>query len=75
MDQGNEVVLAAIRQCEVSSTHRKLDIHYYTRAGPIDVVDISTVQALVGRVKDIERWAIVDRSGSLARAEFCIDEE
>jgi len=31
-------------------------------------VDVSSIQCLVGRVKDGNQWAIVDRSGSLARA-------
>lgn len=45
-----------------------LDIHYYTRDGPIEVVDITTIQRLVGRIRDRDRWAIIDRSGSLSRA-------
>ncbi|KAI4520294.1 hypothetical protein K525DRAFT_203997 [Schizophyllum commune Loenen D] len=74
IDQGNEVVLAAIRECANPTDHKLLDIHYYTTEGRLDIVDMKTVQALVGRIWDIDRWAIVDRSGSLARAVFCIDD-
>lgn len=64
------VVLAIIRSCKVEEDHPKLDIHYYSEDGALDVVDISTVQCLVGRVFDRGRWAIFDRSGSLSRAVY-----
>ncbi|TRM55775.1 hypothetical protein BD626DRAFT_415516 [Schizophyllum amplum] len=71
-DLGNEpeIVLASIRSCPVTETHNVLDIHYYENQGELDTVDITSIQALVGRVRDIDRWAIVDRSGTLARAVF-----
>ncbi|KAI4293859.1 hypothetical protein K525DRAFT_213980 [Schizophyllum commune Loenen D] len=72
LELGNntEIVLAAIRSCKIRRSHKVLDIHYYKRNGELDVIDISSIQALVGRVKDADEWAIVDRSGSLARAVF-----
>jgi len=45
-----------------------LDMHFYRDVGVLDVVDITCLQCLVGRVKDGARWAIIDRSGRLARA-------
>jgi hypothetical protein len=36
--------------------------------GQLDVVDITCVQCLVGQMKDGNMWAILDRSGVLARA-------
>ncbi|KAJ6561862.1 hypothetical protein B0H19DRAFT_943186, partial [Mycena capillaripes] len=67
-------ILAAIRSCVLKPDDRELadlDIHYYTNQGALDVVDITTVQALVGRVKDSAKsWAIIDRSGDLARADW-----
>jgi hypothetical protein len=36
--------------------------------GRLDVVDVTCLQCLVGRVKDNNRWAIIDRSGHLVRA-------
>jgi hypothetical protein len=42
----------------------------------MDVVDMNTVQCLVGRVwmQASKRWAIVDRSGQLARVQWEEDE-
>ncbi|KAL1748545.1 hypothetical protein HDZ31DRAFT_29651 [Schizophyllum fasciatum] len=75
LELGNntELVLAAVRSCEVVESHDILDIHFYSRHGKLDVVDITSIQALVGRIRDSDRWAIVDRSGSLARAVFVPD--
>lgn len=68
------VVLAAIQTCHIERSNNDLDIHYYTRMGNTDYVDITTIQCVVGRVKDRGRFAIIDRSGSLARALFREDE-
>ncbi|KIJ65988.1 hypothetical protein HYDPIDRAFT_87730 [Hydnomerulius pinastri MD-312] len=69
------IFLAAIAPCQLDSTPShltSLDIHFYTALGvTLDIVDIVCVQCLVGRVPiGGGRWALVDRSGSLARAEF-----
>lgn len=62
------LVLGIVRTCTVDVSHSQLDIHYYTKQGALEVVDITTVQCLVGRIEDRKRWAIIDRSGSLSRA-------
>ncbi|KAF9230264.1 hypothetical protein BU15DRAFT_83853 [Melanogaster broomeanus] len=69
------IFLAAITPCQLDSTPShltSLDIHFYTSLGTsLDIVDIVCVQCLVGRIPmDRGRWALVDRSGNLARAEF-----
>lgn len=55
-----------------------LDMHYYSQMGQREVVDMSCVQCLVGRVKVTtqtgSRWAIIDRSGELARALYVENE-
>ncbi|KAI1796508.1 hypothetical protein LXA43DRAFT_879709 [Ganoderma leucocontextum] len=68
-------VLAAIRACIVEEglTNEWLDIHYYKDFGTLDVLDVTCIQCCVGRVPvlhppGLKRYAIVDRSGSLARA-------
>ena len=41
--------------------------------GKLDIVDITSVQALVGRVKTQVaggQWAVIDQSGALARAVY-----
>ncbi|KAJ7055137.1 hypothetical protein C8F01DRAFT_1321841, partial [Mycena amicta] len=63
--------LAAIEPRKITHSHPNgLDIHYYAKAGPLAVVDITTVQCLVGRLQTLNKkeWAIFDRSGELARA-------
>ncbi|KAF8205477.1 hypothetical protein K438DRAFT_1579180 [Mycena galopus ATCC 62051] len=69
-------ILAAIRNCVLDKDDPKLeplDIHFYSRLGALDVIDVTSVQSLVGRVKDSREWAIIDRSGSLARAIWTAD--
>jgi len=66
------LILAVIQTCNIER-HDSLDMHYYKRQGAIEVVDITSVQCLVGRIKDQDWWAIIDRSGSLARATFDLD--
>ncbi|RDB22210.1 hypothetical protein Hypma_010657 [Hypsizygus marmoreus] len=65
-------IFAAIRACVLDGDTqlKDLDIHFYSAVGNLDVVDITSIQCLVGRVKDREpnTWGIIDRSGSLARA-------
>jgi hypothetical protein len=66
------IILAAIRNCANTKQHNSLDIHYYTQNGRLEVVDMNCVQCVVGRVQDLQKkeWAILDRSGDLARAVF-----
>ena len=59
LDEPTTVILALIR--EVKATLRE-DIYYYKDFGIEEVVDMKTVQCVVGRVKDRGEWAIVDRS-------------
>ncbi|OJT08402.1 hypothetical protein TRAPUB_690 [Trametes pubescens] len=67
------LMLGAVRRCVIESDHHDLDIHYYKRFGALEIIDISTIQCLVGRVQDRGRFAIIDRSGSLARAIYVQD--
>jgi hypothetical protein len=68
------LILAVIHSCNVDA-HDDLDIHYYKNLGRTEVVDMTAVQCVVGRVKVGGRWAILDRSGSMARAYYDPDEE
>ncbi len=67
-------LLGIVRTCTIEESNQELDFHYYSRLGALQVVDITTVQCVVGRIFDRNRWAIIDRSGSLSRALF-VDEE
>ncbi|KAJ7042829.1 hypothetical protein C8F04DRAFT_1029722 [Mycena alexandri] len=72
-------IFAAIRSCILEPDDpdlRGLDIHHISRHGGLDVIDITSVQALVGRVQDTsDNWAVIDRSGVLARAEWKRDDD
>ena len=72
-----QVILAGIQTCMLDDRTAPggLDIHYYTHTGRYEVVDIKNVQCLVGRVLDRGQWAIIDRSGGLARALYVEDND
>ena len=77
VDPQQPIILAAIRNCKIKDLQptklERLNIHIYNMTGGLDLVDITSIQALVGRVKymvDGGGWAIIDRSGSLACAEW-----
>ena len=70
--------LVAIRSCTVNRPDpqlQALDIHFYSSEGPLHVVDITSLQCLIGRIWDRDQWAIIDRSGSLARALYTEGDE
>jgi len=62
LDGPTTVILALIR--EVKTTLGK-GIYYYKEFGIEEVVDMKTVQCVVGRVKDRGEWAIIDRSNNM----------
>ena len=77
VDPQQPIILAAIRNCKIKDLQptklEHLNIHIYNMTGSLDLVDVTSIQALVGRVKytvDSGGWAIIDRSGSLAHAEW-----
>jgi hypothetical protein len=53
------LVLALIHEAKVTLRN---GIYYYKDLGAQEVVDMNTVQCVVGRVWDRSEWAIVDRS-------------
>jgi hypothetical protein len=71
------VFLAAIRTCILDNPDTQLhglDVQLYSKEGGLDVVDITSLQCLVGRIRDRAQWAIIDRSGSLARASYSMED-
>jgi hypothetical protein len=65
------IILASIRTCILDNPLPQLEclgIKYYSKEGAVHVVDMTCVQCLVGRIRDRNRWAIIDRSRSLALA-------
>ena len=69
IDKPETIILASIKNCPIKRS-TDLDMHYYqNEGGYTEVVDLSTIQSLVGRVFDRGWWTIIDRSGKLARAD------
>lgn len=68
----SETHVLAIIGIRDTETETRLGIPYYTepKEAKVRAVDMNTLMCLVGRVRDGRRWAIVDRSGDMARAEF-----
>jgi hypothetical protein len=65
------ILLAAIRTCILDASDPQfqgLDIRLYSNEGALHIVDVTSLQCLVGRIRDRDKWAIIDRSGQLARA-------
>lgn len=77
LDGQHTIILAAVRNCILKDRRPAasdgLDIHIYTRLGPLHFLDIMGLQCLVGRVKDDNEWSIFDRSGTMARADYVDD--
>ena len=62
LPQPTTIILALIQ--EVKATLRD-SIYTYKEFGAEEVVDLKTVQCVVGRVKDRGAWSIVDRSDNV----------
>lgn len=68
-------IFALIHRCILKEDDPQLsglDIHFFSKEKQsFDVIDITWVQCLVGRVKaGGNNWAIIDRSGKLAQAVY-----
>ena len=62
-------ILTSIRTCKMEHSNPVLDIHYYSKLGGLDILDITCIQCVVGHIPCANNsWAIIDRSGDLARA-------
>jgi hypothetical protein len=70
LEEPETIILAAIRTCADAKTLSSGDIYYYSQEGCLEVIDIDCIQCCVGRIKDGNKWAIVDRSREHARSVF-----
>jgi hypothetical protein len=57
------IILALIKNVKTTFTD---NIYRYKELGVNEVVDLTTVQCVVGRIWDRDEWAIVDRSNNVA---------
>ena len=70
LEEPETIILAAIRTCADAKKLSGSSIYYYSREGQLEVVDVNCIQCCVGRIRDGDRWAIIDRSGEYAHAIF-----
>jgi hypothetical protein len=56
----SSTIFFAVVQCV--TTMQENNLIYYHDSGPIEIIDLNTVECVVGRVWDRNSWAIVDRS-------------
>lgn len=57
------IILALIKNVKATLTD---NVYYYKAFGVDEVVDLTTVQCVVGRIWDRDEWAIIDRSDNVA---------
>ena len=57
------IIVAVIREVKAKLMN---GIYYYKEFGVDEVVDLETIQCVVGRIKDRGQWALIDRSDSVA---------
>lgn len=70
------IFLAAIRECVLDQDYDiGMDIHLYSQEGRLDLGDLTSIQCMVARVKWGNKYAIIDRSGSLSRAIYVARED
>ncbi|THU92539.1 hypothetical protein K435DRAFT_820462 [Dendrothele bispora CBS 962.96] len=70
LDKRTTFILAGIEQCIIDSTD-SVNFSYYSKLAPLEVLDITCIQCLVGRVvAGPSQWAIIDRSGTLERSYY-----
>ena len=57
------IILALIKNVKATLMD---NVYYYKELGANEVVDLTTVQCIVGRIWDRDEWAIVDWSNDVA---------
>ncbi|KAI0364415.1 hypothetical protein BV20DRAFT_956208 [Pilatotrama ljubarskyi] len=72
---GTTVLLALITPCNTRGCDGTRSLALYKDTLAPVVVDLRTVQAVVGRVKSRGSWGIVDRSNGLARTVFVNEDD
>lgn len=63
IDMPTTIILALIKNVKATLTD---NVYYYKALGVDEVVDLNTVQCVVGRIWDRNEWAIIDRSDGVA---------
>ncbi|KDQ14850.1 hypothetical protein BOTBODRAFT_109403, partial [Botryobasidium botryosum FD-172 SS1] len=69
LEKSTTLVLALVTPCK-SSPDTETGIHHYTQLCTPEIIDAQCIQSVVSRMFFQGRWAIIDRGGEFARAEF-----
>jgi hypothetical protein len=64
LNQPQKLFLAAVKDCDASFSED--GFWEFKTIGKLTVVDLGTIQCVVGRIYDRGKWVIIDRSGDLA---------
>lgn len=65
------ILLAGIRTCTLEERDDLgLKFRFYRSMGGFEVVDMNSVQCLIGRIKDRGEFAIIDRTSTQNEAEY-----
>lgn len=64
LNEPETLFLAAVKECDASFSED--GFWEFSAARKLAVIDIGTIQCVVGRIYDRGKWVIIDRSGSLA---------
>ncbi|XP_006457060.1 hypothetical protein AGABI2DRAFT_146706 [Agaricus bisporus var. bisporus H97] len=64
LDTRSTVIYAVVQavKARIKKLSPESNGYYYQQTGVVEIVDLSTVKSVVGRVQDGNRWFIVDRS-------------
>jgi len=65
--EAQSLVYAVIDELKVLDQGANFYGRFYQDTGPIAFVDLNQVQCVIGRILDRGKWAIVDRSSSVAQ--------
>ncbi|EEB92828.1 hypothetical protein MPER_08606, partial [Moniliophthora perniciosa FA553] len=68
LEVATTLILAHIHACDGVTFSNPRQVPYYTKMGRHEVVDMNSVQCLIGRIPPASqngKWAIIDRSGSI----------
>ena len=60
--QAKTMLLAIVRSIKIDKRPGDGTMTFYKEMGPLYAVDLNTVECVVGRIWDRERWAIVNRA-------------
>jgi hypothetical protein len=68
--KGTTRLLAVITPCKTNGEDATQKVLSYDKTTTQIVVDLQSVECVIGRVCTRNRWGIIDRSGDFARTEF-----